>query len=91
MTVEVFLALLIANNLVWMWLSDRSAKRNNQQIDKLTTKIIAPQTVSAIETSPDTKLQPGGISINRTEVPLAEADPEEVMHAIAVELGREEK
>lgn len=90
MNIYTVLGIIVVNNLAWLWMSDRAAKRSAKQVDSLTTKIIAPHTVSACEPA-DTKLPPGGITITQNEVPIADADPEAIMHALEVEAGRAER
>lgn len=67
-------------------------QRHARQLDQLQNKIIAPATTippykrSKQEIEADT-----GLTKTATSIPLSEADPEAIMDAIAVEMGRSEQ
>lgn len=93
MTDLIIIGLLIISNLSLLWVNDRSDRRHQTAIDRLTDKIMAPD-LATLRTLDEVKATSAKATtqINHTKasIPSWEADPEEVRSALAREMGREE-
>lgn len=79
----IFAGTILVLNLGYLVYIDALNRRHAKQIDSLTTKIVAPHTVTANPTSRPV-LAP---TLEQRAIPLSEANPDDVMRALAVEAG----
>lgn len=87
--IYLLLAALILVNLAWLYATDRTAKRHQASIDQLTNKIMASSLAEYRVATEPVKPQPPVIS-RSSSIPVADASPEEILHALAVEAGEVE-